>query len=509
MSAVHDHVGVGSSRLLLQRQGDLLQRYLTQSVIPFSKHYAPLAHDLSRVRTVTDLRHLPFTTKRDVQENPRDFILIPDKKILARRPSTILRALWQGRAAVEKSFEHEFRPSFMTFTTGRSAQPLPFLYTAHDIEHLQDAGNRIMQICDAKRDMKMLNMFPYAPHLAFWLSHYAGAEFGVLMVSSGGGKVAGTEGNLRLIQKLAPDVLIGMPTFIYHVLQAAVTRNLRCPQISKIILGGEKAPSGMRRKLRTLATQLGAGHVDVLMTYGFTEAKMAWPECPYPDGEASGGFHLYPDLGIIEIVDPKTGEPVGEGRPGEIVFTPLDARGTVVLRYRTGDLIEGGLVYEPCPHCGRRLPRLVGHISRSSEVKEMHLDKLKGTLVDFNELEHVLDNFDSIGAWQMELRKAHDDPLDLDELILHVEKLEQGDEARLRQELNERIASVIEMHPNRIIFQTAEEMRNLQGVGVQMKEQRLVDHRPKADPTATGKLPPNGNGNGHIPSHGNGNGVHP
>ena len=41
------------------------------------------------------------------------------------------------------------------------------------------------------------------------------------------------------------------------------------------------------------------------------------------------------------------------------------------------------------------------------------------------------------------------------------------------------------MHPNRIVFETPEEMRRLQGVGVQMKEQRLVDHRPKADPTAT------------------------
>ncbi len=459
----------------------MLHRYLEETVLPFSKHYGALGNDLRRIRCVEDLRHLPFTTKKDVQDHPRDFILAPDRKILARRPSAILRALWQGRRAVEESFEREFRPQFMTFTTGRSAQPLPFLYTARDVRHLQTAGDRIMRICGAKREMKMLNMFPYAPHLAFWLSHYAGQEFGVLMVSSGGGKVAGTEGNLRLIDKLAPEVLIGMPTFIYHVLQEAVSRGMRCPQLSKFILGGEKAPSGMRRKLRALAAQLGAGQVDVLMTYGFTEAKMAWPECPYPAGGESGGFHLYPDLGIVEIVDPKTGEPVGEGRPGEIVFTPLDARGTVVLRYRTGDLIGGGLVYEPCPHCGRRLPRLVGHISRTSEMQEMHLDKLKGTLVDFNQLEHVLDNIDSIGTWQLELRKAHDDPLELDELILHVEKLGQGGESRLREELNERIASVIEMRPNRIVFESPEEMRRLGG---QLKEQRLVDHRPKPEAAA-------------------------
>jgi hypothetical protein len=88
----------------------------------------------------------------------------------------------------------------------------------------------------------------------------------------------------------------------------------------------------------------------------------------------------------------------------------------------------------------------------------------------------------------LELRKANDDPLELDELILHVEKLGPGDESHLCRELNERIASVIEMHPNRIVFQSAEEMRGLQGVGVEMKEQRLVDHRPKPDATATASL---------------------
>jgi len=241
----------------------------------------------------------------------------------------------------------------------------------------------------------------------------------------------------------------------------------------------------MSRKLKALAAQLGAGQVGVLMTYGFTEAKMAWPECSYPEGEESGGFHLCPDLGIIEIIDPKTGELVGEGRPGEIVFTPLDARGTVVLRYRTGDLIDGGLVFEPCPHCGRPLPRLVGQISRTSEIREMHLDKLKGTLVDFNQLEHVLDNMDSVGTWQLELRKAHDDPLDLDELVLHVEITDGASESQLRKELDRRIASVIQMHPNRIVFETPEELRRLQGVNQRLKEQRVIDHRPVVAKEAT------------------------
>jgi phenylacetate-coenzyme A ligase PaaK-like adenylate-forming protein len=337
-----------------------------------------------------------------------------------------------------------------------------------------------MEVGGATREMRMVNMFPYAPHLAFWQTHYASEAFGVFMVSTGGGKVLGTEGNLRLIRKLAPDILIGMPTFVYHILQEAVAHQVPCPKLKFLVLGGEKVPVGMRRKLTALAAQLGAANVRVVSIYGFTEGKMAWPECPAPAGAESAGFHIYPDLALIEIIDPKTGEPVGEGQPGEIVFTPLDARGTVVLRYRTGDIIDGGMVFGACPHCGRQVPRLVGRISRTSEVKEMQLDKLKGTLVDFNQLEHVLDNVESVGTWQLEIRKAHNDPLDLDELILHVFPLNHTDQDRLRETLNERVATVIEMHPNRIVFHTEEEMRHLQGVGTQLKEQRVVDRRPKS-----------------------------
>ena len=106
-------------------------------------------------------------------------------------------------------------------------------------------------------------------------------------------------------------------------------------------------------------------------TYGFTEAKLAWSECPFNEDAGSAGYHIHPDLALVEIVDPETGEPRGEGEPGEIVFTPLDARGSVVLRYRTGDCIDGGLdATSPCPFCGRVVPRLVGRYLAHSEVRE-------------------------------------------------------------------------------------------------------------------------------------------
>jgi phenylacetate-coenzyme A ligase PaaK-like adenylate-forming protein len=263
------------------------------------------------------------------------------------------------------------------------------------------------------------------------------------------------------------------------VLRQAAEEGLQCPNLRRIVLGGEKVAPGTRRKLARLARELGAESVDVVATYGFTEAKMAWTECPCPRGEQTG-YHLYPDLGIVEVVDPKTGVAMLPGQPGEIVFTPLDARGSVVLRYRTGDMIDGGLVHEPCPHCGRNVPRLVGNISRASEIKTMRFDKIKGTLVDFNVLEHVLDDSQHLASWQLELRKHNDDPLELDELILHVQKADSIENAKCARELRRCFTDRTEIQPNRIVFHDSEEMSQLLGVGAQLKEDKIVDHRPGA-----------------------------
>ena len=471
-------------------QAEQLRHYLRTVVLPFSAHYRALFHQEGLVaesfRTLEDLQRLPFTTKSDLLSTPsqperfKDFILVPDPKVLARRPTTVMRALLHGRKQVKRDFESEFRPIFATFTTGRSAEPTPIFYSQHDLTRLATTGRRLVEVCTARPEDRMANMLPFAPHLAFWLAHYAGTAGGVLTMSSGGGKVQGTDGNIRLLRKFKPDILIGVPTFVYHLLLQAAEEGVHCENLQRIVLAGEKVSDGLRQKLRDLAAELGARNLDVLATYGFSEAKLAWSECPFPHDQPSSGYHIYGDMGIIEVVDPRSGDVLPPGQPGELVFTPLDARGTVVLRYRTGDVTDGGLTYEACPYCGRSLPRLLGNISRRSDIKEMNFDKIKGTLVDFNELEQVLDGVAHIGTWQVELRKTNDDPLELDELILHVQKLNGTDEEQLRRVLDERCAAHIEIHPNQILFHNDEEIRRLQGVGILIKEQKLVDHRPRA-----------------------------
>src|SRR6185369_3223761 len=175
-------------------QAEQLRRYLRTVVLPFSSYYRSLfkEHGIGPdcINTLDDLQRLPFTSKADLLNDTthplrfKDFILVPDEKVLTRRPSTILRALTQGREAVKNGFESEFRPIFMTFTTGRSAEPTPFLYTQTDLRHLATAGARVIEVCGGRREDRLLNTFPFAPHLAFWLAHYAGTAGGIMMLSS-------------------------------------------------------------------------------------------------------------------------------------------------------------------------------------------------------------------------------------------------------------------------------------------------------------------------------------
>jgi phenylacetate-CoA ligase len=470
-------------------QNEKLHRYLNDVIAPFSPYYKKLfaAHkiDVSKIKTISDLRDVPFTSKLDLlpsadqPEKFRDFIITPDARVLKRRPRVLAEALFHGKQVVERRFEREFRPIFLTATTGRSSAPVSFVYTDHDMNNLRVAGARLIQVFGATTKTRGVNMFPYAPHLAFWQVVFAGLEFGLLLVSTGGGKVMGTDGNIAVIDKLRPEAVAGIPTFVYHVIRQAHDEGRKWPQVRWIILGGEKSPQGIRRKMVSMLREMGAGDVRVCGTYGFTEARMAWGECPPPAGQWSG-YHLFPDMGVFEVIDPATGQVKGEGEPGELVYTPLDGRGTVVLRYRTGDYVEGGVTWEPCPYCRRSVPRIVGGIGRESSTKELQFGKLKGTLVNFDVLQHILDDMAGVGEWQIEIRKLHDDPLDVDELVLHLAPADGANIDQLKQQIRHRFQADMELTPNRIEIHPLDEMLRRIKLETSLKEVRILDARPKS-----------------------------
>ena len=474
-------------------RGARLHRFINEQLYPYSPFYRRVFDankiDPRSIRKVDDLRRIPFTTKHDIaptSDNPSrhlDIVLQPDIEKLRRfapkaRLAQLLatRAL-HGEAAATEGVRREYGPVHVIFTTGRSALPTQFVYSPLDFERLHLVGRRVAEVGGILPTMRSLNVFPFAPHLAFWQTYAVGQSVPTLMVHTGGGKVLGTEGNINALVRMQPDTLIGVPGFVYHMLRQAASSGLKLTNLRKIALGGERVPRGLRSKLGELCEQMGAGDVHVQSVLGFTEARHCWAECVPPDHETSYGFHTYPDLEIFECLDPKTGEPVGPGERGELVYTALAGRGSCVIRYRTGDIADGGIVYEPCPGCGRVVPRISTSLSRSSDVGEFQLTKIRGTLVDLNNFLPCMASIDEVVEWQVVVRKKEGEEHGLDEIVLSVALRDGVDAGAAKRKIAAKLLNEIEIAPNVIdVLPLATLTENL-GLDTQMKELRIRDLR--------------------------------
>ncbi|MEE8359511.1 MAG: AMP-binding protein, partial [Candidatus Omnitrophota bacterium] len=469
-------------------QDKKLRYFITRQLYPFSPYYRRL-FDKNKIkpddiRTVEDLKRIPFTSKadflgppeEDIIDRSREFFLRPTEESIKKYlpKAKLIKLLIEGK----ERLENEYRPVFLTATAGTTNKPISFIYTGYDIENLKIYGKRIIEILDIRRDSKVVNAFPYAPHLAFWQTVFAGLSANIFMLSTGGGKTLGTEGNIRSILKVKPQFLIGVPSYIYHILKIARDRKLDLSFLTRVTLGASRVPKGFKKKISKLLAQMGAHDITVLGTYGFTESRCAWVECPTTI-EISSGYHTYPDKEILEVIDPATGEVKAEGEDGEIVYTGIDARGSCVLRYRTGDLVKGGITHSPCPHCGRTMPRISSDIVRASNIKNVQLSKIKGTLVNLNELENLLDNIEEIDDWQIEIIKKDNDPYEVDQLILYVNLLYDLNKDEFTARLKQEVSLQTEISFNQVKFTSSEEIQNRIEIETALKAKKIIDKRPK------------------------------
>ncbi len=471
-------------------QDAALQRYVREELYPFSAHYRRMFDAAGvkprDIRTVDDLRRLPLTTKQDLlaaqidPERKRDFVLVPSPaRIKEHWPFSRKLALVLGGAKARELVRFSYTPNFLTFTTGRSSDPVVFAYTPHDLDLLSETGARIVDMLGLEDPGdRLLNLFPFAPHLAFWQTAFGGFRTGRLVVSTGGGKVMGTAGNLKLAARIDPAVLIGTPGFMYHLLREARDRKTCLSKVKLVVLGAEKVTPGLKRKMAEALEACGAKDVKIFGTYGFTEARQAWTECAAGHDESTG-YHTYPDLGIFEVIDPRTLEPVGPGQTGELVYTPIAGHGTVVCRYRTGDVAVGGITTEPCPFCGRTVPRISSELRRATDQRSMNLTKIKGTLVDLSHIGSVLSNFAEVEEWQVVLKKKNDDPHELDQFFVRLSLRPGADRNAFDKRAREELLEATEVTPNAFEYHTTPEMSELLGMETEMKEKRFVDLRPK------------------------------
>ncbi|HSW36260.1 MAG TPA: AMP-binding protein, partial [Candidatus Limnocylindrales bacterium] len=448
-----------------EMQDRKLRAFMANQIYLYSPHYSALLKehkiDPFKIKSIEDLRHLPFTYKWDIAptddepKKAKDFVIRPDEEVSEKYGHLAKMSLTGGKGMVEEKV-YDFKPVHIHFTTGRTALPTPFVYSKRDLDNLRESGHRLLNVFKVTSEDRTVSCFPFAPHLAFWQTFFGGEETKVGGFHSGGGKIVGTNNLMDSFEYIRPTVAVFIPGYCYYFLREAVKQGRDFSSVQKVFFGGERVPPGLKDKIRELFAQLGAKDVMVLATYGMTEAKVAWAECPSHDEYY--GYHLYPDMEIIETVDPETGEQVGEGEEGEIVFTAIDWRGTAVLRYRTGDIAKGGLLCDPCPNCGRTVPRISSNIQRKSEVKEFSMTKVKGTLVNLNNFFPLMMSHPDIEEWQIEMRKRNNDPFDLDEIYLHLSTRPGIDRDKLAAEMRQKVIRDTEVSLTDIIFKPIEEL---------------------------------------------------
>ena len=97
--------------------------------------------------------------------------------------------------------------------------------------------------------------------------------------------------------------------------------------------------------------------------YGLSEVMGPGVSAECMEGRA--GAHVNEDHFLVEVIDPRSGDPLPDGEVGELVFTTLTKEALPLLRYRTGDLAS--LTREPCA-CGRTFARMSRVVGRTDDM---------------------------------------------------------------------------------------------------------------------------------------------
>jgi phenylacetate-CoA ligase len=274
------------------------------------------------IRSLADLKRLPFTTKYDLRESfPYGMLCIPREEVVRLHASS-----------------------------GTTGTPTTIYFNREDIRRWTGFVARSIYSTGCNKTDVFQNMITYGLFTGGLGFHAGGEEVGMLVIPSGSGN---TTRQFRLMQDFGTTVVHATPSFLLHVESRMREEGVKREslRLKRAFAGAEPYSEDTRRRIEEL---LG---IDVYNSYGLSE--MNGPGVAF-ECQAKNGLHLWEDGYIAEIVDPKTLEPVRDGDVGELVLTILCREAMPLLRYRTRDL--SAFYTEPCP-CGRthrRIRRITG-----------------------------------------------------------------------------------------------------------------------------------------------------
>ncbi|MDD5599162.1 MAG: AMP-binding protein [Victivallaceae bacterium] len=312
--------------------------------------------------TLENLKKLPFTSKHDMSSRNDDFIAVPESETVD-----------------------------IVFSSGTTGAPCKIAYTEHDLQRLACNEQRAFVRAGLKPDDRALLTCTLDRCFIAGLAYFLGIrKLGASAIRNGINSVVS---HAAIIRDLQVTAIVGVPSFLAKLGKFMRESAYPTDSVKRLICIGEPVRdrnmqlSPVGRKLQSLWA------ADLCSTYASSETITTFAEC-----ECGCGGHSTCELGVLEIID-ENGNTLGPGKLGEVVVTPLQIRGTPLVRFRTGDI--SFMETAPCP-CGRNDVRLGPILGRKSQML-----KVKGSTIFPQAVFSELASINHVEEYYIEVRGRH------------------------------------------------------------------------------------------------------
>ena len=328
------------------------------------------------IRSIEDIRKLPFTTKQDLRDNY-------PTGLQAAHQSEIVR---------------------VHASSGTTGNPTIVGYTRRDLEIWKECSARALTAYGVTRNDVFSVGYGYGLFTGGLGAHYGVEYVGATVIPTSTGN---TDKHLRLLRDLKITGIACTPSYALYLAEAmernGMTRDDICLRIGAF--GAEPWTENMREEIEA---RLG---LQAYNLYGLSEiiGPGVSYECVCKNGSHIAEDHFYP-----EIINPDTLEPQPYGTTGELVFTTLTKTGMPLLRYRTKDLCS--LIGEKCD-CGRtnvRMTRIIGRSDDMLIIRGINVfpSQVESVILDMPEFEPVymlvVDRVNSLDTLQVQVEVRKD-----------------------------------------------------------------------------------------------------
>lgn len=302
------------------------------------------------LKSLDDVRHLPFVTRRDVAEHyPFGMVNVPKQETV--------------RLHISRT----------------AGQPVASLYTDNDVEILTECCARAMTAAGIGADDIVQNTHSYGLFAGGLGMHYGSERVGALTVPISTGL---TERQIVFMLDLGVTALVVTPSYALVLAEKMKEMGVdRSKMKLRVSIGGGDPYSDELRK--NIEGKLGVKHYDV---YGLLEAMGPGVAC---ECVSQNGLHVQEDHFLAEIIDPDTLQPLPPGEMGELVLTTLTKEGMPMLRYRTGDVTWIDETACACGRTTRRIHKVVGRVDDMMVVKGRRIfpSQVEAIVLQHKELE--------------------------------------------------------------------------------------------------------------------------